>query len=160
MRAVRFCFVFYILSILTLRGASSLAVQYTLTDVGPGINSAINASGQLTWSNGHAILWTPTTPNGTSGTTTDLGLLGGTSYSFGSAINASGQVVGGFSNDGGISHHDVLWTPDTPNGRNRGRLLPPWLAARQRARVLNSPSVITTGSSGSRRSDWRAPGGR
>jgi probable HAF family extracellular repeat protein len=115
-RAVRFCFLFCIVSILALRAASSLAAQYTLTDVGFGINSAINASGQLTWFNGTAILWTPTTPNGTSGTTTDLGLLGGTSYSFGAAINASGQVMGGFSNDGGISGHGVVWTPNTPNG--------------------------------------------
>src|SRR3954465_11504479 len=116
MRVVRFSIALCLSSLLTLGAASSLADQYTLSDVGPGIDSGINASGQLTWFNGHAMLWTPTTPNGTSGTTTDLGLLGGTSYSFGTAINASGQVMGGFSNDGGISSHGVVWTPNTPNG--------------------------------------------
>jgi probable HAF family extracellular repeat protein len=61
---------------------------------------AINASGQVAgFSNttenaaSHAYLWTPTTPNGTSGTMLDLTTLGGlNSYSYN--VGASGQVVG------------------------------------------------------------------
>ena len=41
----------------------------------------------------HAYLWTPTTPNGTSGTMLDLATLGGlNSYSYN--VGAGGQVVG------------------------------------------------------------------
>jgi probable HAF family extracellular repeat protein len=61
---------------------------------------AINASGQVAgFSNTsgdavyHAYLWTPTTPNGTSGTMLDLTTLGGlNSYSYN--VGAGGQVVG------------------------------------------------------------------
>ena len=62
--------------------------------------AAINASGQVAgFSNTtgdaayHAYLWTPTTPNGTSGTMQDLATLGGlNSYSYN--VGAGGQVVG------------------------------------------------------------------
>jgi probable HAF family extracellular repeat protein len=61
---------------------------------------AINAGGQVagfSYTTGHAdyhaFLWTPTMPNGTSGTMLDLGTLGGlNSYSYN--IGAGGQVVG------------------------------------------------------------------
>ena len=60
----------------------------------------INASGQVagfSYTTGdaayHAYLWTPTTPNGTSGTMQDLATLGGlNSYSYN--VGAGGQVVG------------------------------------------------------------------
>jgi probable HAF family extracellular repeat protein len=61
---------------------------------------AINANGQVagfSYKNGnaayHAFLWTPTTPNGTSGAMLNLGTLGGlNSYSYN--VGVSGQVVG------------------------------------------------------------------
>jgi probable HAF family extracellular repeat protein len=84
--------------------------------------SAINTSGQVVGSSlttGDAayrgFLWKPTTPNGTSGTMHDLLTLGGTE-SFGSAINASGQVAGFSYTTGDAAYHAYLWTPTTPNG--------------------------------------------
>jgi probable HAF family extracellular repeat protein len=61
---------------------------------------AINAGGQVAGfsyttghSDYHAFLWTPTTPNSTSGSMLDLGTLGGlNSYSY--SVGAGGQVVG------------------------------------------------------------------
>jgi probable HAF family extracellular repeat protein len=55
-------------------------------------NSDINASGQVVGDN---LLWTPNTPNGTTGNLTDLGNFGA------SGLNGSAQVVGlqGFGND-------------------------------------------------------------
>lgn len=78
---------------------------YHVTDLGTlggagAVGLAINSSGQVTGASGttgdaqsHAFVWTPTTPNGTSGTMRDIGTLGGT-QSQGVSINASGQVTG------------------------------------------------------------------
>jgi len=83
--------------------------------------TGINASGQIT-GNGfaagtdyltgdrRAFLWTPTSPNGTTGFMLDLGARPeGFGYSTGQAINAFGQVIG-------YSNSTYLWTPSTPNG--------------------------------------------
>jgi probable HAF family extracellular repeat protein len=48
-------------------------------------------------------------------TVTDLGTLGGTE-SFGSGLNASGQVAGASYTTGGAAYHTFLWKPTTPNG--------------------------------------------
>jgi probable HAF family extracellular repeat protein len=84
--------------------------------------SAINASGQVAGSSlttgdaaYHAFLWKPMAPNGTSGAMHDLLTLGG-AESFGSAVNASGQVAGFSSTTGDAAYHAYLWTPTTPNG--------------------------------------------
>ncbi len=69
--------------------AAGTPPRYHITDLGLGGNG-INASGQVT---GGSYLWTPTVPNGTSGTIVDLGTLGGM-FSEAYGINASGQVVG------------------------------------------------------------------
>jgi probable HAF family extracellular repeat protein len=63
-----------------------------MVDLTPGVDSAraegINDAGQITGSrNGHAFLLTGTT-------FTDIGLAFGGAYSFGYAINATGQVAG------------------------------------------------------------------
>ena len=63
----------------------------------------------------HATLWTPTTPNGTSGTLHDLGTLGGT-YSQANGVNASGQVAGFSDTTGDADSHAFLWKPTTPGG--------------------------------------------
>jgi probable HAF family extracellular repeat protein len=92
----------------------------------PGSNfsdaGGINDMGQVTGASGnasgaprHAFLWTPTTPNGSTGSMIDLGdLPGGLDYSGGSAVNSIGQVAG-FGQVPGTAHA-FLWTPTTPNG--------------------------------------------
>jgi probable HAF family extracellular repeat protein len=63
----------------------------------------------------HGYLWTPNTPNGTTGSMIDLGdLPGGGDQSIANAINAGGQVVGEVSTDAGP--HAFLWSPSMPNG--------------------------------------------
>ena len=63
----------------------------------------------------HTFLWKPTTPNGASGTKTDLGTLGGT-QSFGNGVNASGQVTGESSTTGDVADRAFLWKPTAPGG--------------------------------------------
>jgi probable HAF family extracellular repeat protein len=66
-----------------------------------GVAEAINAAGSVVgtqevgspYPTERAFLWTPTVPNGTSGTLTDLGTLGG-DHSVAFGINAAGDVVG------------------------------------------------------------------
>jgi probable HAF family extracellular repeat protein len=81
---------------------------------------AINSSGQVVGSSGmssglsHAFLWTPTTPNGTSGTMVDLNtLISATKVTLevASGINDQGQIVGTdyFNNE----FHAFLLTPTT-----------------------------------------------
>ncbi len=73
--------------------------MYDLGDVAgsPNEGFAISDSGYVTggtYPNGvltHAFVWTPTVPNGTSGTMSDLGSLGGID---GLGVNSSGHVVG------------------------------------------------------------------
>ena len=116
--------------------AAATSPAYHVTDLGTqgGTSSqgyGINAGGQVTGGSSvtsvtgvtalQAFVWTPTTPNGASGTMHDLGTLGGR-QSVGSVINASGQVAGYFAGffatTGGATAHAFLWTPTTPNGDN------------------------------------------
>ncbi len=77
------------------------SLNYFASNGGDCSANGINDSGQTTgWyyssilsANQHAFIWTPTIPNGTSGTFHDLGTLGG-SISEGYGINAQGEVVG------------------------------------------------------------------
>jgi probable HAF family extracellular repeat protein len=105
--------------------AAALPPAYRVTDLGTlggnySSGAGINASGQVTGSSVtgdtemHAFVWTPTTPNGASGTMHDVGTLGG--YGVGWVINASGQVAGYSYTTGGAAQHAFLWTPTTPNG--------------------------------------------
>lgn len=95
-----------------------LAQRYTVTNLGtlPGRGSSgaqdINNAGQVVGESQYsAFLWTPSTPNGTTGTMTALNTLG-PQQSQAYDINASGQVVG-FAGPFG---RPFLWTPNTPNG--------------------------------------------
>lgn len=67
----------------------------------------------------HGFIWTPATPNGTTGSIQDLGTLGG-AFVDAFAINDSGDVVGDSFLSGTVgpigSRHAYLWTPTTPNG--------------------------------------------
>lgn len=103
---------------------------YTITDLGTlnpddqfcqafGINDYGQVAGFCLTLNGstHAFLWTPDTPNGTTGQMIDLGQsefgIGG-----GFKVNDYGQVLfnAPAQTIGGIQSQAFLWTPDTPNG--------------------------------------------
>ncbi|MBA3485390.1 MAG: hypothetical protein H0T51_26645, partial [Pirellulales bacterium] len=80
---------------------------------GAGINDSGQVAGWSEITGGaayqyHAFLWTPTTPNGDSGTLNDLGALGGT-YSVGTGINDSGQVTGSAFTTGDAARHAFLY---------------------------------------------------
>jgi probable HAF family extracellular repeat protein len=114
-----------------------LGYQYTTVDLGVGPNNddngghAINNVGQVAGylgdygpyglSNGsmtnRAYLWTPSSPNGLTGSRVDLGLLTAPLETGATAlgINDLGQVVG-FGSSLFSSQHAFLWSPTTPNG--------------------------------------------
>jgi probable HAF family extracellular repeat protein len=90
--------------------------NWTQLGILPGGNSSlasgINDFGQVVgWSNPNGIesafLWTPSNPNGTTGSMIDLG----TGYA--AAINGKGQITGQAVATNGNA---FLWTPSSPNG--------------------------------------------
>jgi probable HAF family extracellular repeat protein len=92
------------------------------------IGTGINDSGQVTgFANtsgdaaNHAFLWTPTTPNGDSGTMHDLETLGGTD-SYAQGINAAGQVAGYSQTTGDAATHAFLYDPGAPGLHDLGTL--------------------------------------
>jgi probable HAF family extracellular repeat protein len=105
-------------SLAFVSNAAHAAVQYTVIDLGTiggptSFGGAINNYGEVTGDSSptgsgldHAFLWTPTSPNATTGTIHDLG--GALSHGFG--INAGGQVTGN-TND-----RAFRWTPTVLNG--------------------------------------------
>jgi probable HAF family extracellular repeat protein len=136
-----------------VHAAPAILPRFHVTDLGSlggglGDALAINASGQVT---GHAqpagggtnaFLWTPTTPNGTSGTIHDLGRLGG-QFSAGTSINAGGQVAG-WSNTNGDPGGAFLWTPTTPGGASGSMLgLGTLAGSYSEARGINASGQVT-----------------
>ena len=82
----------------------------------------INLSGQITGEAGapgfllRAMLWSPSSPNGTTGSMVNLGALSPTAAtSSARAINPVGQVVGQSAATGG-GQRAFIWNPTTPNG--------------------------------------------
>jgi hypothetical protein len=109
---------------LTATTAAYAAGPYVLTDLGTtaagdhaslalGINSYGQVVGILDAGIGSAFLWTPSTPNGTTGSLVDLG-----NRNEASAINDYGQVVGCslMCRPGSATSPSRLWTPTIPNG--------------------------------------------
>src|SRR2546421_6024179 len=86
--------------------------------------NAVNSFGQVTgisdisndpFIGPHAILWTPTSPNGSNGSLMDLGAFSGAvDRSYGQSINSYGQVTG--QSWLGTNARGFVWTPTTPNG--------------------------------------------
>jgi probable HAF family extracellular repeat protein len=107
--------------------AAAHAAQYTITDLGVigaenTLGWGINASGQVTGYAGSAdddsisgFVWSPTTPNGATGTLHRWSTLGG-SFAWGIGINATGQVAGLSATTDDDAEHATLWNPSTPNG--------------------------------------------
>lgn len=99
-----------------------LYMNGTMTDLGTlgGNNAtafAINSKGQVVGeaevfndSCRRAFLWTPTSPNGTTGTMINLGVVPNGFSSAASDINDMGQVVGRSLADGGYYNHAFLYS--------------------------------------------------
>ena len=79
--------------------------------VGEAYGTTSNPNAQYT----NTFLWTPGVPNGTSGTITDLGTMGG-GFATGFGISAGGQVVGSRALTSTCPCVPFLWTPAVPNG--------------------------------------------
>src|SRR5207237_3009333 len=79
-----------------------------------GINSFGQVSGQSNvGGQSRAFLWTPDSPNGSTGVWKDLGTFAGGTQATAKAINARGQVTGaGIS---GLTSHAFVWSPITSN---------------------------------------------
>jgi probable HAF family extracellular repeat protein len=128
----RFTLLFVLATLWLAMRSPSAQAQSSLTDLGTlgatnSYTNGINAAGQVVgWSDTsewdpdfgyfhqHAFLWRPNTPNGTTGTMVDLGVLGGV-FSEATAINDTGQVVG-MTNMPSGGDNAYLWTPNVPNG--------------------------------------------
>jgi probable HAF family extracellular repeat protein len=88
---------------------------------GTSVSKDINSKGQIVGtstvgSTSHAFVWTPSTPNGVTGSMIDLGdLPGDQSGSKALAINSAGTVVGKSGegmNSSSINGNAVIWTAD------------------------------------------------
>jgi probable HAF family extracellular repeat protein len=94
----------------------------------------------------HPFLWTPSRPNGTTGSMIDLGTFGNSTSGSARAINDSGQIVG---DDG---HQSFLWTPESPNGATGNTVVvgPPVADyhARTVAAINNRGQVVGTNDPG------------
>jgi probable HAF family extracellular repeat protein len=97
----------------------------TVINRGFSIGNAINIVGQIAGSASSTAggstsqLWSPTTPNSSSGSWTDLGTVpGAQNAGQGNGINDYGQVAGTvfFSTGNPTVRHAVVWTPSAPSG--------------------------------------------
>jgi probable HAF family extracellular repeat protein len=115
-----------------------------------GTATGINFTGLVCGNNsatGHAFLWTPYTPNGTTGSLTDLGTLPGASGSVAVAINSSGAIVG---TSGGQA---FIWTPAAGM-----TALAPLAGDTACAAYAMNDSGVVVGQSGQRPVEWSKTG--
>jgi len=75
------------------------------------------------------FMWTPQTPNGSTGSFIDIGNLPNRQFTHANAMNNFGQVVGTSFNDNNADENVFLWTPDVPNGTTGSMVLIPALKA-------------------------------
>jgi probable HAF family extracellular repeat protein len=98
---------------------TSLGTLGATESFGRGVNNygqAVGTSYSNTSRVDQALLWTPATAGGTTGTLQDLGTFGGAN-SGAAAINGQGYVTGGAELPGGSSPvHAFVWRPASPNG--------------------------------------------
>ena len=78
-----------------------------INDAGQVVGSYYKADADGIY-NFHAFLWTPATPNGTTGTMQDIGVLPGGSSSQARDINNNGQIVG-YSFSASAAGYAFLW---------------------------------------------------
>lgn len=80
----------------------------------------INDYGQITAMNGHfpskAFVWTPSVPNGVTGTLTDLSAGTGFAVTDDAIVNAAGHVVGRAYQTAASNASAFAWTPSASNG--------------------------------------------
>ena len=97
----------------TLAGGAGFSIAKGINRTGQ-IAGSSSIAGPFGAQGSHAMLWVPTTINGTTGTMYDVGTLDPDGSSYAAAINSAGQVVGTASTGGML--HAFLWTPTVPNG--------------------------------------------
>jgi len=117
-------------SLLLLMPASAAEVEiawYEITELGqergsPVVATDLNEDGQIvgyvsTSTGRRAFLWSPESPNGTTGTRKDLGVLPGMTESLATGINDFGDVIGTSSRRIGVDRNQAfLWKPTQDNG--------------------------------------------
>jgi probable HAF family extracellular repeat protein len=97
----------------TLAGGAGASVARGINRVGQ-VAGESSAQGPFGPQGNHAMLWVPTTLNGTTGTMYDIdGRADGSSRAF--AVNEAGQVAGTMVTTDGFLHA-FLWTPNVANG--------------------------------------------
>lgn len=99
-----------VISLGSLRGEMGSSAAFGINDSGQVVGRSVATRGE------HGFLWSPSTPNGTTGTMIDLGdFPNGRSSSWARGINALGLVTG----DALVTPKRVdvfLWKPLVPNG--------------------------------------------
>jgi len=83
-----------------LPGAASTQLQ-DINNNGTILGSSCMPSGTASQCNNHMFLWTPASPNGTTGATAEIPMPPGFASMFPSALNTNGQIVGGMRPAGG-----------------------------------------------------------
>ncbi|EIP96976.1 HAF family repeat protein [Opitutaceae bacterium TAV1] len=123
---------------------------------------SINNSGQIAYSTPSTSpystwLWTPDTPNGTTGTTRMITSESGSTSGPGSNIlNNSGQVVAySPTNPGTGESASILWTPGGPDGAGTTRYLDGFADAK----ALNDSGMVVGSDNGNRAAVWTEAGG-